>query len=167
MQYLFIRERWNMFTARLLFKEKSLKCYNWNTQIMGWVPPPVESSCNSAIQTLSEGFGGRKPARKNRGRKGERWRYQRGWYWQNSAVTRFPWIFSFFFPRRLLPLVQSKGEAVGINTSCSSRCKQPTRAQGRGKRQGGVICHCSCWLQWAWLTMGPPLALVKYIWIQY
>lgn len=38
------------------------------------------SCCNFDIQTLSKGFEGRKPARKNSSRKGGRSRYQRGRY---------------------------------------------------------------------------------------
>lgn len=43
----------------------------------------------------------------------------------------------------------------------------PTRAQGRREeRERAVIYFFSCWLQWTWLTMGPSLALVEYIWFQ-
>lgn len=89
-----------MFIARLLFKEKSLRFYNWEYPNRGrssssWGPVAT------LIYTLSKGFEGRKPARKNSSRKGGKIKISKAMVLteEKSVVMRLPWIFSFLLPR--------------------------------------------------------------------
>lgn len=134
MQCLFTRERWSMFTAGFLFKEKSCRCCNWHTQIVGWASSPGVL-LQLWYTDLAKGFEGRKPARKNSSRKLGRSRYQKQWFWQRRNLQWWGSYGSFTFScqcsRALSPQQKFKWEAVGINTLCLSRVAH--QSQGGGK----------------------------------
>lgn len=132
MQCLFTRGRGSMFTARLLFEEKSLRCCNWNTQIVDWVSPPGVMLQLWYID-FAKGFEGRNPARKNSSRKQGRSRYQSEWYWQRRSLQWWGSYGSFPFSsqgsRALSPSRNLNGKQWAL-ILCTHQ-EWPTRAQGR------------------------------------
>lgn len=144
-QSLFTRERWSVFTARLLLKEKSLRCCNWNTQTVGWASPP-EVLLQLWYPDLAEGFEGRKPARKNRSRKQGRSEIKGSGTDRRSLHDEAPMDLLLSLPRvqELSPPSRHLNGKQWAWILCA--CQEwPSRAREGGKRERAVICCFSCW----------------------
>lgn len=139
MQCLFIRGRWNLLIARLLFKDRSLRCCNWNTQIVGWLPPPGVP-LQLWYADLLKRFWRQQPARKNSSRKGEKIKISKGMVLtgEKSAVMRLPRIFSFLLPRiqeLSLPSRNPKGKQWSLILPAHQDVNSPPEPREEGRER--------------------------------
>lgn len=142
--FIFIRKRWTVFNVGLLFEEKSLRCHNGNTQIIGWALPPgvpVQLWYTDSVKRFwrQAACQGRTSSRKWGKIKVSKGRVLTE---ERAAALELPWIFSFplaGIQELSSPSRNAKAKQQALMLPALSRCEQPTRAQGGRKREGGVI----------------------------